>query len=610
MSWLRVGILWKYFIITGIILMAAAILIHFYTYSGTKDALESRLDQQLRNLALLSAAAAETSSMQNVTAAEPLSDSEKFQQLTRELDKEIRGILAYEQFYQVDRISILFLQDETAKHVYSSSESFNVLSDVALYPEMREARNNRMIRLKKDYQDAGKELMSAFAPITNASGNVIGLSRVDIKAEVFQEMMPSALTRLLLFLAAALVISLIISFILSRLVIGPIDSFVSFVNRVSEGNYKLRYEDHPQDEMGKIANALNVMLEKLEGLIATEADRDRLQDQITSLLRIVSAAADGDFTVKAEVTADTLGALSDSFNLMVSELSGLMRDVQKASERISESTVEILKSSEVMSAGANKQAKEIDSTVASVKNMADIIKYANDRSTQAAKAASRAAEVALQGTEIVKSSIEGMHRIRDTVQDTARQVQILGQNSQEIGEILEVISEIANRTNLLGLNATIEAARASESSRGFGVVADEVRSLAERSGQAAKDIAILVENIQKGTSEAVKAMQNGTREVDKEIRKVDEAGSALKEILEVVQNSDHLINEISESFQQQTTTSSNITSIMEKIADIAQETAERAQTSKQLSDEMTKLSGILSVAVSRFKLSGQYKTPK
>jgi methyl-accepting chemotaxis protein len=199
-----------------------------------------------------------------------------------------------------------------------------------------------------------------------------------------------------------------------------------------------------------------------------------------------------------------------------------------------------------------------------------------------------------------------MHKIRNIVQDAARQVEILGQNSQEIGEILELISEIANRTNLLGLNATIEAARASESSRGFGVVAEEVRSLAERSAQAAKDIAILVENIQSGTSEAVKAMKIGTTEVDKETLKVDEAGSALKQILDMAQNSDQLINEISGSFQQQTNTSANIAAKMQKIAEIAQETSERAQTSKDLSEKMADLSARLNVAVSKFRLADKF----
>ncbi len=609
MSGTRFGILWKYFLISALITVAGAIVIFFIAYAGQKSSVEQQAYEELQSLALLSASAASGSEIETVVNEQPL-NPDAFYDISKKIGKNVQNFLSYEWKFKIYRISILVPGNNTAQVLYSSEKPASPQEEVVLYPEMREAMDKQSVEMRKDYLERGKPFYSAFAPIFNAFGKVVAVSRVDMTAEEMSAMAPNFWGRLVLYIAVALLFSFLVSIILSRLVIRPVNRFVSFVNKVSEGNYQLRYEDYPSDEMGKIANALNVMLEKLEGLIETEVDRDRLQSQITSLLRIVSAAADGDFTVKAEVTADTLGALSDSFNLMVSELSGLIREVQKAAEQIVESTGEILKSSEVMAEGANNQAKEIDSTYAAVKNMADIIKYANDRSTQAAKAASRAAEVAQKGTEIVKSSIEGMHHIRDIVQDTARQVQILGQNSQEIGEILEVISEIANRTNLLGLNATIEAARASESSRGFGVVADEVRSLAERSGQAAKDIAILVENIQKGTSEAVKAMKIGTTEVEKETRKVDEAGSALKEILEMAQNSDRLINEISESFQQQTTTSANITKIMEKIADIAQKTAEGAQISKKLSEEMTKSSGTLSVAVSRFRLPSRFKSTR
>jgi twitching motility protein PilJ len=609
MSGTRFGILWKYFLIAGLITVAAALIILFLTYSGQKNDVEQQAYEELQSFALLSASAADGSEIETLINEQP-ANAEALADISKKIGGNIQNILSYEWKFKVYRISILVPTGNAARVIYSSDKPVSLQEEVVFYPEMREAMDKQGVELKKDYMERGKLLNSAFAPVLNLFGKVIGVSRVDMTGEEIAAVYPGFWGLLVIYIGIALLFSFLISFILSRLVVKPVNRFVSFVNKVSEGNYQLRYEDYPSDEMGKIANAINVMLEKLEGLIETEADRDRLQGQITSLLRIVSAAADGDFTVKAEVTADTLGALSDSFNLMVSELSGLIREVQKASEQIVESTGEILKSSEAMAEGANNQAKEIESTYASVKNMADIIKYANDRSTQAAKAASRAAEVAQKGTEIVKSSIEGMHRIRDIVQETARQVQILGQNSQEIGEILEVISEIANRTNLLGLNATIEAARASESTRGFGVVADEVRSLAERSGQAAKDIAILVENIQKGTSETVKAMKTATTEVDKETHKVDEAGSALKEILEMAQHSDSLIHEISESFQQQTTTSASIAKIMEKIADIAQETAGRAKTSQGLSEEMTKSSGALSVAVSRFRLPSRIKSTR
>lgn len=600
------SMLWKFFIVTSIISLLVVTLFCFIFTAQQKAELEKRSIEQLRLLALLSSASVESSEIQALLDTTDVFGN-GLSGTRKNLDSQIQNFLQYQQPLRIQRISILFFEGDVVKLFYSSVKPFTQLSEVTEYPEMRQVREKAAVEVKPDYLEENQSYYSAFAPVKDAEENVIGLSKVDVlTSEIFSQQ-PNFLLRLAIYGAAALVFSFLISFILFRLVIRPVNSFVSFVNKVSEGNYQLRYEEAVTDEMGQIANSLNVMLEKLEGLIETEADRDRLQSQITSLLRIVSAAADGDFTVKAEVTADTLGALSDSFNLMVMELSGLIRDVQRASEQIATSTSVILKSSDLMAVGARSQAKQIDSTFSDAKNMAEIIKYANDRSVQAAQAATRAAEVAQKGSEMVKSAIEGMHRIRDIVQDTARQVQVLGQNSQEIGEILEVISEIANRTNLLGLNATIEAARASESSRGFGVVADEVRSLAERSSQAAKDIAVLVENIQTGTLEAVKAMKVGSTEVEKETKKVDQAGGALKEILEMAQQSDRLINEISGSFKQQTITSANIAQIMEKIASIAQETAERAQNSKTLSDEMAKLSGILNVAVSKFRLSNQFR---
>ena len=598
----RVSILWKFFFIIGVISLIIVFIYCFYSLSVEKKELENLAVFKLRMIAISSA-----------TSAEKFLDTELIQLLSSrranakifwdKFDEDFQRILQYEDQFILEKIVLYTLKEEQLTLVYSTKNPEKFGDTLPIYQEIQTVLNQKSIQVIKDFFELKQNYYAAFAPVFNDFGEIIAITRVDMMKSEMYKSLPNFFKLFVVYGLITLVMAFAISFILSKLITRSVDRFVKFVNQVSEGNYQLRYEDGTSDEMGGIADSLNIMLEKFEGLIATEADRDRLRDQITSLLRIVSAAADGDFTVKAEITADTLGALSDSFNLMVLELSSLIRDVKKASDRIAISVKEILTSSESMAHGAKDQATQIDSTYSAVKNMAEIIKYANDRSTQAAQAASRAAEVGKKGTEIVKSSIEGMHRIRETVQDTARQVEILGQNSQEIGEILEVISDIANRTNLLGLNATIEAARASESSRGFAVVADEVRSLAERSSQAAKDIALLVESIQKGTSEAVTAMKYGTAEVEKETKKVDEAGSALKEILEMSQQSDKLISEISESFQQQTTVSSNITKTMENVAAIAQDTAKGVEKLKVLSEEMSKLSDILNVAVSKFRLS-------
>ena len=604
MKTFRLNIFLKYFlIITGVLLVVTAVWVQM-SVSHLQQEREKEAYQQLKLAARLCALSLPGEDVQRVLTYRSTS-LPAFERLAVHLRQQFQVFSQNGQEFRISRISLILPENNTAKLIFSTQIPFRFLEEVPWYPEIDSVfRMNRTI-INTHLVEGEHRYWSAFAPVLNAEHKTIAVLRLDMPEQQIFAGVPGFWGSFLKNMFFMLLLSLVLSFLLSRMVTRPVHQFVSFVNKVSEGNYHLRYKYRTNDELDKIGEALNVMLERLEGLIESEADRDRLQQQITSLLRIVSAAADGDFRVKAEVTADTLGALADSFNLMISELSSLIRDVQKASEQISRSTNEILKSSEVMARGADKQAKEIDSVYNAIKNMADIVQYANDRSTQAAQAASRAAEVAKKGTEIVRRTIEGMHRIRDTVQETARRVQILGQNSQEIGEILELISDIANRTNLLGLNATIEAARASEAGRGFAVVADEVRNLAERSSQAAKDIAVLVESIQAGTTEAVMAMEHGTVEVEKETRLVDEAGAALKEILEMVQQSDTLINEISASFQHQSKAAAEITKAMEQIKSIAQDTAQGAQRSKQLSEEMANLSRILSVAVSKFRLPSE-----
>lgn len=480
--------------------------------------------------------------------------------------------------------------------------SFNIPTEIR---RLSQQNASSPLLSEADYplNDGGPVITSAYASVFNDLGQPVAYVRTDMERENIEAQKPNLLWRFLFITLLGILLSGVVSFFMARMITQPIDRYVDFVNKVGEGNYDLRLEMRTQDELEKIGHALNVMLERLEGLIESEADRDRLQNNITSLLRIVSAAADGDFTVSAEVTADTLGALADSFNLMVAELSKLIRDVKSASDHIAGSTREISTNTESMSRGADTQAKEIEGTYTAAKEMAEILKYANVRTSQAADSARRASQVARGGTEVVKKSIEGMHRIRERVQETARRVRALGESSVEIGEIIEVISDIANRTNLLALNATIEAARAGEAGRGFAVVADEVRILAERSSQAAKDIAALIETIQAGTSEAVMAMEHGTDEVEKGTRFVDEAGTALKEIIEMVQDSSQSITEISGTFQQQTKASSDIAEAMKRTATIAQETASGARVSRNLAEQMEKLSQRLNTAVHKFRLS-------
>jgi methyl-accepting chemotaxis protein len=596
------GLQWKFFFILFAVFFLIMGGLAYFTYDADKKEVITRVRQQLKEAGqvlstILSGDEIQTAYLENSDLS---IEYKSVAQKTRDVFQILSGD---QQDFSIQDITLLIPGTNNTEVFLTARQSTQFLENHQSYPEISTVIQENAIVYKPDYVDEDQILYSSFSPVFNTVNEIVAVAKIDMSGYMVEQRLPSFSMRLLAYTIIALVICAISSVLLSRIVTRPIDHYVNFVNSVSEGNYKLRLEMRSHDELEKIGYALNVMLEKLEGLIESEADRDRLQSNITSLLNIVSAAADGDFTVSAEVTADTLGALADSFNLMVADLSTLIRDVKGSSDQIAKSTREILINTESMSRGADMQAKEIEGTYAGAKEMAEILKYANVRTSQAAESARKASEVALNGTEVVKKSTEGMHRIRERVQETARSVRALRESSGEIGEIIEVISDIANRTNLLALNATIEAARAGEAGRGFAVVADEVRMLAERSSQAAKDIAALIATIQAGTSEAVMAMEQGTDEVEKGTHYVDEAGAALKEIIQMVQDSSRSITEISGTFQQQAKASSDIAEAMKRTASIAQETAKGARQSRKLAEQMETLSRMLNTAVSKFRLS-------
>jgi len=237
--------------------------------------------------------------------------------------------------------------------------------------------------------------------------------------------------------------------------------------------------------------------------------------------------------------------------------------------------------------GAQDQAKSIDDTNRSTDKMGSAIEQVAKESVALSKFSSKTAEAATKGEAAVEQTIEGMHRIKNTVYSTTEKMQLLGQNSEMIGEIVEVIDEIADQTNLLALNAAIEAARAGEHGRGFAVVADEVRKLAERSQKATKEIARLISSIQKGIKEAVDAMQDGRREAEEGSKIAVNAGEALKEIFEVISTTNTQIHNISSAAEQLASESAGLVRGIGDVAAVVEEntaaTEEMAASSSEVS---------------------------
>jgi len=399
-----------------------------------------------------------------------------------------------------------------------------------------------------------------------------------------------------------IIASAVIGAISSGAVSDPLDSIARTVDSVTMGNFQSRARVQTGDEFERLAGSLNHMLERIGQLAEKEADRERMQQQIMELLAIVSAASEGDFTKRAHVTEDTFGSLADSFNVMVSELSQLIDRVRRAAEQVSSTTQQILVSTEQMAQGAEDQALQIANTSTAIDEMSVSIQRVSDNADSAANAARKAVEVAQQGGEVINRAIERMQKIRATVADTAQKIKVLGESSLEIGEIVKVIEDIANRTNLLALNATIEAAKAGDAGRGFAVVADEVRKLAERSSKATNDIATLIQSIQSETAAAVRSMEQGTAEVEQGVMMADEAGRSLAQIVAVVNQSSDLIQEISMSAKQQAKASSGIVESMELISRISKQTAAGAQQASAATTQLSNMSEQLRESVKMFRL--------
>src|SRR5579883_414164 len=295
-----------------------------------------------------------------------------------------------------------------------------------------------------------------------------------------------------------LVGGLIANYIIRRRIQDRLLSLVDVCRNFVGGDRSIRAVVNGDDEFAMLATSLNNLLDTQN--FASNAspsassgigDAAALQAQIEKLLQEVSAVGDGDLRVQAEVTPDTLGVLADSINYMIEELAKVVGRVQATTFQVTNATRRLLDRSAEVAQASDAQAVQISQTTESVARLADFVQLSANNALAAAEAARDALKNAQTGQESVRQSIEGMVHIRENVQETSKKIKRLGERSQEVGEIVRLIEDIADQTNLLALNAAIQSAMAGEHGRGFAVVADEIRLLAERVTEATKRIATI-----------------------------------------------------------------------------------------------------------------------
>lgn len=329
---------------------------------------------------------------------------------------------------------------------------------------------------------------------------------------------------------------------------------------------------------------------------------ENTQKAILRLLNEMEKPASGNLTARMSVTEDITGAIADSINLTIEELQELVKKVNHASSHVIDASLQAEQVSSNLLIAAQEQARKIEEATVAVLGIAESLEEVSGSAEECADVARQTLHAAESGANAVHDAIAGMNEIRTYIQETAKRIKRLGESSQEIGEIVTLISDITEQTNVLALNAAIQAASAGEAGKGFSVIAQEIQRLAEHSAEATKQISTLVRNIRGDTQDTIIAMERSTAGVVEGARRANATGDALEEIEEVSKRLAQLVTRISDATRAQTIASNRVTKSMEDILSITRQTtqgtSQNAGSVKQIAGYATELKS----SVSNFKV--------
>jgi len=412
---------------------------------------------------------------------------------------------------------------------------------------------------------------------------------------------------------------------------NPLRRLSDFTQQIGRGQMTERLTDGDRrDEIGTLSQELNKMVEQLEVLIVEkqlEAERlavarqevsqseaelriqeqrqakEALQKRALELLIEVDPISRGDLTIRAKVTEDEIGTIADSYNSTIRNLRKLVEQVQTASGSVSQTVTENEQTIKSVSNGANQQVQAIRETLERIHTLTESISWIGTFATQAEEQVGYANQALKEGDAAMNSTVDGFNAIRETVVETSEKVKLLEEASQKITKVVKLISGFASQTNMLALNASIEAARAGEEGQGFGVVANEVRALAQRSAKATMEIRQLIEEIQSQSRDLSKSMAIGTEQVNNGSQLVEDSRQRLTEIAFSSQRVNQLVQEIAQSASEQVQTSEEVSRTIENVALIAAKNSTQTESMSAAFGELRKVAQDLQVNVSQFKVS-------
>jgi methyl-accepting chemotaxis protein len=423
-------------------------------------------------------------------------------------------------------------------------------------------------------------------------------------------------------------------------VTGPLNVAAEYIDRISKGDIPPKITDEYKGDFNEIKNNLNTCIDAVQllindalmlakaaedGKLDTRADASRHQgdfrrivdgvnktldyviEPIKEASEVLAVMATGDLTIRmiGNYKGD-LAKLKNDLNMLGDSLSELIRQVNEAVQNTASSAMQISSTAEGLAAATQEQSAQADDVATAVEEMSRTITENAMSANKTAEVAKENGRIAKEGGQVVTLTVNKMRDIAKVVKNSAENIQKLGESSKQIGEIISVIDDIADQTNLLALNAAIEAARAGEQGRGFAVVADEVRKLAERTTEATKQIAVMIKGIQSETEAAVNAMNKGNEEVNSGIELADKAGQSLQQILASTQEVIDMINQIAAASEEQSATSEEISKNVTSISKVTAESAQHVEEVAHTADDLAKMTNQLAELMRQFKFDDMH----
>ncbi|MBI1811146.1 MAG: HAMP domain-containing protein [Nitrospirae bacterium] len=402
---------------------------------------------------------------------------------------------------------------------------------------------------------------------------------------------------------AALLISGVIFYLfIFRQIARPIRDLTKVAKAMGEGDLSRKIRWTRGDELGELAKTLNDAIDRLKGFVQSEEERTMSQENIINFLNLLSSASEGDLTQKAEVTPDIFGSIGDAFNLMVEGLTDLIEKVRSSAQDANMKSSKILSVLKEMEENSEIQTVEVRHARGAVEDAAQSATDITEKTRQARKISEMVVKAIYKGNRLVLESMDGVQLIRVTVKAINKRMKYLSERLMEIGTISQLITEVANRTNLLAINASIEAARAGEQGKGFVVIAEEIRSLAERATKSTKQIGEILSAIQLESAGVTKHLEEETKYVEMETKLATDTGAAFKEIDASIKDTVTVISEIDTSANTQKELTSRVILSTEEVQRITREMLNLVKDVSNISASLSATSNVLISSVERFKL--------